>query len=82
MAFESFIRDVDLHRKFREDLFEHPVGLFDDLSAAFTAGDPSEQQEVFQGIKVGIMSDGITEIDTDRTVNGRCPCTNGLPIIL
>ena len=64
VTFESFIRNMDDHIKFREFFFQHFGSFIDDLVAALSAGNTSEQQEIFQIVEVSIVSNGITEIDT------------------
>ena len=69
VTFECFIRDVDGDIEFGEFLFENSGGLVDDLVAAGTAGNAAEEQEIFQIVEVGVVSDGVTEIDTDGAVD-------------
>ena len=44
VTFESFIRNMDDHIKFREFFFQHFGSFIDDLVAALSAGNTSEQQ--------------------------------------
>ena len=69
VTFECFIRDVDGDIEFGELFFQDTGGFVDDLITAGTAGNATEEQEIFQIVEVGVVSDGVTEIDTDGTVD-------------
>ena len=67
MPFECFIRDMDRDIEFREHLFQHSGCFIDDLVTAFTAGYATEEQEIFQRVEIGVVRDGIAQI------NSHCP---------
>ena len=69
VTFESFIRDVDGDVEFGELFFQDTGGFIDDLVAAGTAGNAAEEQEIFQSVEVGVVSDGVAEVDTDGAVD-------------
>ena len=49
VTFESFVRNMNGYIQFGELLFQYPGCFVDDLVTAFTAGNTTQQQEVFKG---------------------------------